>query len=91
MSKITLAGTPLADYLSNDPARQNRARKEFGTLIDIGSGTTQAQNVSYVRNKVSNILVDLGLFGFGGREKELTKLKATGLFIRLYFMLREKL
>ena len=86
--RITLAGSPLADLLSDDPAKQEKARKDFSHLIDIGHDFTQAQTVSYKKNMPKKIMLDFAMLS--GREKELAKLGTIGLFIRLFQFVSEK-
>ena len=87
--RITLAGAPLANLLAADPRMKEKARKDFINLINRGYDSTQAQTVSYRKNRPDRIMLDVSMVG--GKEKGLTKLGALGLFIRLYHILSEKI
>ena len=84
--RITLVGPPLADLFGPD---KEKARNNFIKLIDRGHDSTQAQTVSYKKNRPDRIMLDVAMVG--GREKGLTKLGTIGLFIRLYHILSEKI
>ena len=84
--RITLVGSPIVDLFGPN---KEKARNNFIELIDRGHDSTQAQTVSYKKNRPDRIMLDVAMLG--GKEKGLTKLGAIGLFIRLYHILSEKI